>query len=326
MPLHTRPNQEAFEWDATDSWAQDFGDKSSGHTTQPARRRTVTFALPASTRQKPAVLFVDGRNQVRSVIAHAQAEIARLWTLNQRGYNLFSAIDSAGLHVDSSLTRKGSWQNSIGDEPADIAALEAALGQPGRTEGQELKRRFEHKHSTRGLEYEDFDRFDYILAFDSRTLTDLRNLEWVAYHRARRLGRDGLRAKTRYIGDYNPHHRGAVTIPKPTTDRIPRRRDYEGTVRLIERELHNFLHTVLNWTKPQRITLDAMTSRYRSRQFLAKATQVTDAKLRTLRLLHENRVMVDENMVMGRNRLVTVTGKEGSQLREALEDARASFL
>ena len=314
MPLYTTPELER----AREEWARI---PKRAPRPAPKLQQTTPVYRVVQDLQPISVLFVDSYGEVRSVLAQAQAEIVRLWTLNQRGYNLFSCLDSAGIRISTSLTRKGSWKLHSSGRSANRIALDALLGHPEQKEGKDLEHRFRDKYTARGIEFSDFDNFDYIITFDNDILKDLRALEWAAYRRAVQRGRKGLRARTKLLGDYNLRYAGSVLISSPAfTGIVPRRSDFDQTVRLIENELFNFLHTITGWSRPERISITALAHRYRSRQFLAPSSRVTDSKIRTLRLLY-NRVSVDEEVEGRDTRVVTVTTRE-DKLREAVDDCR----
>ncbi|KAF2094979.1 hypothetical protein NA57DRAFT_60376 [Rhizodiscina lignyota] len=287
----------------------------------PKRQRTVHVSRDVEQLQSVSILFVDGFNEVRSVMAQAQAEMIRLKTLNDRGFNLFTCLDSAGLRVSTSLTRKGSWKHYPAGRPANRIALDALMRHPHHREGQDLEHRFKDKHVSRGLDYEDFDKFDYIVTFDKDSLSRLRTLEWIAYRRARQQGRLGLHAKTKLLGEYHPGYASAVQVPRPTFSNLIHRSDFEPVIHVIDAELHNMLRAVAGLHRPERASPFELALTYRSRQFLAHNFRVTDMKLRRLKYLY-NRVYVDEEIEGRDTRVVTVTAREEEKLREALEDAR----
>lgn len=287
------------------------------------KRQPVKLVSPLLDEVEPiSVLFVDKFNQVRSVLAQAQAEIIRLWTLNQYGYNLFSCVDSAGLRVSTPLTRSRQQDCISSGKAPNRTAIDALFGQPEPIkEKEDIRYRILHQQTSRGITYEDFDTFDYIFAFDKDSLADLRKLHWIAHERALQHGRSGVNAKTRLIGEYNPYGKRNISLPILDNPFPATTHDFASTIIAIEKELYNFLQAKKKWTPPEAVASGALNNRYRSRQFLARDARVTESKVNTLRLLYGN-ISVDKEVKGRDTRVVTVTARDGQRLKEALDDAR----
>ena len=194
---------------------EDFESPAPEMFPRPKRRRTAPVRPPVDELAPISVLFVDSYNQVRSVLAQAQAEVVRMWTLNQRGYNLFSCVDSAGLRVASSLTHRSSHKVTASGRSPNRNAIDALLGDRDLPkEKEDVRHRILHQQTARGITFDDFDSFDYILAFDRESLADLRELHWIAHERSRRHGRDGVNARTRLLGRLQPARREADPLAR----------------------------------------------------------------------------------------------------------------
>ena len=135
-------------------------------------------AKPKST-TRTDILIIDDTNGARSIMAQTYLELVRAWTANSGSRWLFRRVDSAGWKIDSDFRRghgKLAGDNdslSRSGKACFAPAIDALVADPKyfltddkpNERGAILKRVKQHKG--RGIQADDFTRFNYILCFDS---------------------------------------------------------------------------------------------------------------------------------------------------------------
>lgn len=284
---------------------------------KPTKRSTNEYPVP----QPVSILFVDKGNQTRSIIAHAATELLRLQTLNSGTKNPFTRLDSAGLYVSSTfITRAFLVHAGAVRLPRSVPVTASALPEPlalralfhaGRTslEERDVRDRLQ-RHEARGLEAEDFSRYNFIVAFDAEDVPVLARL-------SEQVGGAGQRARIVLLGREAPvaSPRNVIRDARNAGQGVGNAAVYVETVARVWAALERFLQIECGWRRPER-PIDGAGMPLRSRQFMGSQVRASGIRLKHLREAGEWLIAIDEPATEGAERVVTVTAA-----RELLKEA-----
>ena len=166
------------------------------------------------------------------------------------------------------------------------------------------------RHETRGLEAEDFSRYNFIVAFDAEDVAVLAQL-------SERVSKVGQRAQIMLLGQEAPvaNPRNVIRDAKNAGRGVDDATVYGETVARVWAALERFLQAECGWRKPEQ-PIDGAGMPLRSRQFMGSQVQANEIRLKHLREVGECLIVVDEPATEGAERVVTVTAA-----RELLKEA-----
>ena len=177
-----------------------------------------------------------------------------------------------------------------------------ALFHAGRTSLEECDVRDRlQQHEARGLEAEDFRRYDFIVAFDAEDVTVLARLSELA-------GGLGQRARIVLLGQEAPvvSPRNVIRDAKKVGQSVDNAAVYGETVARVWAALERFLQAECGWRRPK-WPIDGAGMPLRSRQFMGSQVQANGIRLKHLREAGEWLIEVDEPATEGAEMVVTVT-------------------
>ena len=166
------------------------------------------------------------------------------------------------------------------------------------------------QHKARGLEAEDFSRYDFIVAFDAEDVAVLARL-------SERVGGPGRGARIVLLGREAPvaSPRNVIRDARNAGQDVSNAAVYSKTVAQVWAALERFLQAECRWRRPERPT-DGVGMPLRSRQFMGSQVRASGIRLKHVREAGEWRIAVDEPATEDAERVVTVTAA-----RELLEEA-----
>ncbi|KAL9072454.1 MAG: hypothetical protein Q9157_005100 [Trypethelium eluteriae] len=262
-----------------------------------------------------SVLFVDSFNGTRSILAHACAEILRLWTLNNGAASPFCALDSAATRLRSSLIRDttihGWTLHNATNAHINHAALRALFRHADTYEESDIGSRIS-KHQPRGLITSDFEDFDFLLTLDQRNFSRLCHLrDLLPTSRARIFLLGNIQAPTSPPDDH-PLYRSRDSAE---IERYSSAANYEPLITTLQAALVAFLTTHTTWQQTEYPPFSYRYTPFRSRQFVAPVGihEPTERRIEDLRRRTSCEIWIDRVILEGgerKFRVVTVTGRE----------------